>query len=660
MKMKTQGVKFPAALLPVLLLLGATFSLPQSLVQAQELERDLQFRPVVNQAAHQVFDEAARGGGQLSLPFFDDFASPTYAIDAPTPELVRWVDASARRTTTIAINPPTVGCATLDGLDAGGYPYYFQADASGWADTLTSRAIDLSSELPDDNVHLVFQFQGGGRGNAPDENDSLVVEFLAPAGGVNGWSQVWSTTGAAMDTFALAFIPVTDLSHLQSGFQFRFRNHGSQAGHTDLWHVDYVFLDDNVSPDNFNFFEVAFTESEHTLLETYHAMPWTHYLTNPDGFMADSVSTSHRNLSSLQADNVTAGIVVRDVETDATETMENPFSITVVSPQAPFSVPYYIQEGNATIDPNGFAFSAAGNDTCAAFDVSFYQDNIGILFQDRIGVPNNDSIVFTQEFDNYYAYDDGTAEKAYGLTAAGGKLAVRYDLAMADTLHGLAIHFTPYYDAMHNNNFLLRVWEDLGGMPGEEMGDNYLFHYPTYFTEGGDLFAYYAFDQPMEVEGTIHVGMVQEAEFSLNIGLDKNTDFNNSRVHYMLGLGADWVGSTIEGTVMIRPVLKAGKSEVWTGIADLEPATNAAEASAVPSWTIAPNPARTQITVLAQPSNVASQLSLFDISGRLVRSLETAAGRSPLPMQIGDLPRGLYTLQLQLGASTSSKRVILQ
>ena len=665
MKMNTEmnmemsrGVKAPFFLVATLMALAAS----TLHVHGQEVERDLQRMPspamhVANLASVQG---VRGGGGQLSLPFFDDFASPTYAIDAPTPELVRWVDASARRTTTLAINPPTVGCATLDGLNANGYPYYFQPDAIGWADTLTSRAIDLGSYLPDDDLHLVFQFQGGGRGNAPDENDSLVVEFLAPAGGSNGWSQVWSATGAAMDTFALAFIPITDLIHLQSGFQFRFRNYGSLAGHTDLWHVDYVFLDDNISPDNFIFFEVAFTEPKHTLLETFHAMPWTHYLTDPAGFMADSTSTAHRNLSSLQADNVTAGIVVKDLGTGDVETLENPFSTTVVSPFLPFNVPYYIQEGNATISPSDFAFSAPGNDSCATFEVSFYEDNIGILYQDRIGVANNDSMVFTQEFSNYYAYDDGSAEKAYGLTAAGGKLAMRYDIAMADTLYGLAIHFTPYYDNMQNNNFLLRAWEDDGGMPGEEIGNNYSFHYPTYIEEGSDLFAYYAFDQPMPVEGTIHVGLVQEAAFSLNLGLDKNTDFNASHVHYQLGLGAAWVASTLVGTVMVRPVFKAGKSEVWLDVADLPSPSVPWADSAEPSWLIAPNPAVGQLRILTPPRGASTMLSVFDCGGRLVRSLVAGAGHSPLHMSVGDLPRGLYTLRLQSNGATSSQRLILQ
>ena len=210
--------------------------------------------------------------------------------------------------------------------------------------------------------------------------------------------------------------------------------------------------------------------------------------------------------------------------------------------------------------PVALPFADPGNDTAAVFEVSLYEDAIGILEQERVGVPDNDSIVFVQPFRNEYAYDDGTAEKAYGLTTGGGKLAVRYDLAVADTLHGLAIHFTPYFNQQTNLNFSDAGLGDDGGVPGEELGENFLFHQPAYFTDGHDVFAYYEYDDPIPVEGTVHVGMVQEDDFSLNIGLDKNTDYNFSRVHYQLGLGAEWTLSTIEGSVMIRPVLQP----VWS------------------------------------------------------------------------------------------------
>ena len=93
------------------------------------------------------------------------------------------------------------------------------------------------------------------------------------------------------------------------------------------------------------------------------------------------------------------------------------------------------------------------SDTTAVFDVAVWQSSIGLFHTEKVGVPDNDSITFQQVFDIDFAYDDGTAEKAYALTAAGGKMAMRYALEVPDTLLGLAIHFTPYYNNAGDETF---------------------------------------------------------------------------------------------------------------------------------------------------------------------------------------------------------------
>ena len=619
----------PMSLRPLLMMIALAWG---TLALSQEVERDLQYAPV-EAGRTDAASSSQRGGGSLTLPFFDDFASPTFAAENGPAELVRWSDASARRTMTYAIDAPTIGTATLDGLRSNGFPYAFNPDATGWADTLTSEPINLAGRTPEDNIYLTFFYQGGGRGNAPDDNDSLVVEFLAPDGGDEfGWTQVWSAIGAEMDTFAVAAVHVDQLVHLQDGFRFRFRNHGALAGNVDLWHIDYVLLDDNLNPDNLGYFEVAFVDPRHALTAPYSVMPWSHFLSDPATFMRDSMETRHRNMSAFQADNVTCGLKVRNTETGVVEDFLNPFSNTFVAPFEVFQTPYYVQAGANGVAASGFAFSDPGNDTAATFEVSLYEDAIGILEQERVGVPDNDSIVFVQSFRNEYAYDDGSAEKAYGLTTGGGKLAVRYDLAVPDTLYGLAIHFTPYYDQQTNQNFLLRAWADDGGMPGEELGENYLFHQPAYFTDGADVFAYYEYDDPIPVEGTVHVGMVQEADFSLNIGLDKNTDYNFTRLHYQLGLGAEWTLSTIEGSVMVRPVLQAGVEQVFVAVEEgAEPL-----ATSVRIW---PNPAQDRLTVMgAEP---AVRWSVVDLSGRVLEAGLWPQGTDRMDLAVGDLPRGM-------------------
>ena len=160
-------------------------------------------------------------------------------------------------------------------------------------------------------------------------------------------------------------------------------------------------------------------------------------------------------------------------------------------------------------------------------------------------------------------------EKAYALNIAGGQVAVKYTVATTDTLLGLFIHFTPYLDDVSTETFLMRVWGDGSGQPGDEIADNFESKSPTFFNDGYDVFGYFEYDDPVEVDGVIYVGFVQNGDAELNIGLDKNTNSNGNRLFYKLGNGAQWLQSGIEGSVMIRPVFKSGKTFVWNSTEDL-------------------------------------------------------------------------------------------
>ncbi|MFT4777686.1 MAG: hypothetical protein ACJAU0_000076 [Flavobacteriales bacterium] len=632
----------------VLLLLSCFVS---GLVFSQEVEKDLIIDVVKAEqyAKERSFEKRTSRGGELllTLPFFDDFA--TYSLPTSNPEipveLQRWSDDDVRLNCTFPILPPTIGVATFDGLDETGYPYNFViSDAYGPADTLTSLPIDLEGFSEGDNIYLTFFYQGGGIGNAPDPQDSLVLEFFSPLGDETAWFRQWSIPGSQMETFEQVFIPVTENIFLQNGFKFRFRNYASLGGNVDHWNLDYVFMNNNINPDAFDFFEVAFVDCPNTMLQDYTSMPWTHFLVNPSQFMATTVNTTQRNLSANQADNVTSGykIEYEGMEWD----FENAFSQVVVSPLEVFDTDYAV---NST--PNDFVFDETVNDTCATFDVSFYQDNIGILISEKIGVPDNDSIVFKQEFSNYYAYDDGSAERAYALNTAGGQVAVKYSVATPDTLLGLFIHFTPFLDDVSPETFLMRIWGDGGGVPGSELASNFEFKSPGFYTAGNDVFGYYEYDEPLEVDGVIYVGFVQNGSDELNIGLDKNTNSNATRLFYKLGIGAQWLQSGIQGSVMIRPVFKSGKSFVWNSIDE----NDEIEAN------IYPVPASDFLTIAPETFYKENySISLIDMNGRVVLEKSNLFGTNQL--SISELAEGLYILVMRNrnGEAILRRRVLKQ
>ena len=149
----------------------------------------------------------------IQLPVIDEFTSQsTY----PNSEI--WVDNYVLINSTHSKNALSIGVATFDGLNENGFPYDPTNNSSDTlADVLTSKYFDLRGE---NNVFLSFYYQGGGLGEAPSLDDSLVVEFWATADST--WEQVWVTKGTKMEIFKPVIIAVDSIKWLQNGFKFRF------------------------------------------------------------------------------------------------------------------------------------------------------------------------------------------------------------------------------------------------------------------------------------------------------------------------------------------------------------------------------------------------------------------------------------------------------
>ena len=305
-------------------------------------------------------------------------------------------------------------------------------------------------------------------------------------------------------------------------------------------------------------------------------------------------------------------------------------------------MPYFVNDGSV----ENFVYDTSVNDTCAIFDLTFYENSIGLLEGEKLGVLDNDSIGFQQIFTNYYALDDGSAERAYALNETGGKVAMRFDVEIEDTLLGLFIHFTPFQNDVSNETFLLRAWTNDGGQPGAEIGENFTFHSPQYFNDGYNVFAYYEYDAPLVVSGNTFVGFIQNSDARLNVGLDKNTNNNASRLYYQLGLGAAWQASGIQGTVMIRPVFSSGKSFVWNGI---DEATSVLD--------VYPNPAQDQFTV--QSDSRIERVEVYNMFGQLMHQ-ESSNGLSLVKIDASLWAEGSYILVVNTAEGVIRKKLIKQ
>jgi hypothetical protein len=616
-------------------LLAVHFFLP-----AQEIERSLASNAVIKQQFQHEQRHALRQQRQvnsLPLPFFDDFSRyslPTNNPAIPT-EWQMWSDNCAFINNTFPLNPLTIGVATLDGMESDGTPYsdtlYFPTISEafldwGLADSLTSLPINLSELTPEDQVHLVFHFQKGGLGNVPDadgvlgaEGDSLIVEFYTPLQG-GAWSRAWAIEGGGdATTFQTVFIPVADFVHLQDGFRFRFKNYGTLHGALDHWNLDYVILNSDIDPSSFFYDEVAFQYAGNSLLNLgLTSMPWSHFQSNPDLYMRDNISYSQRNLG--QTANITSRCTI-SYENETLFTSE-PDANTQNNGYSAFE---------RSLSLNNFLYNTPDAVDTASFDVT-----VAFNFTDIH--PQNDTMRFQQKFTNYYAYDDGSAERAYGLLDAGGKIAVRFNTPVDDTLIGAYIYFEPIQYMATDQSFILQAWNDVSGEPGGLLTsefDNFNFSFPHYYESGPNIFVYFGFTDPIFLPaGNFYIGTLQQGNVSLNIGLDKNTNANNTQLLYQLQGSNSWTSSSIVGSVMIRPVFRSTLAD-WVGMNGPDNTKPAL---------LFPNPVQDELQVQLRDNNTIMHYCIYDISGKCVLS-GSNSGQSMVSIATEALSSGSYILR---------------
>ncbi|MFM2227423.1 MAG: hypothetical protein RL664_766 [Bacteroidota bacterium] len=591
---------------------------------SQETETVIRFDAQRNAKSKKEFiwkqQGQTRGGtASLTLPFFDDFSR--YSLPTNDPAVPnawqRWSDTCAFINSGFPIAPPSIGVATLDGLRADGYPYDFADEFSyGSADTLTSLPIDLSTLTAADQVFLSFFYQGGGMGNNPDTGDSLIVEFFSPFG-AGQWTQVWTSPEVfPTDTFEQIFIAVDAPEYLLDGFQFRFRNFGTLSGAFDHWHIDYVQLDAGVDSSNVIFDEVCMQYPLRTLLNEYTAMPLTHFAANSSGNMASSIAVQERNLGNDE--NIVTSYSI--TKQDGTSQVFNAVDFnTALNANSSFT---------RTINLNGFTYNVTPDDTCSYFDVKTFINPTDARLQ-------NDTATLRQYFYNYYAYDDGTAERGYSNSAAGGMIATKFRAEVTDSLLGLFVHWLPSGTDVSAETILLRAWSDGGTTPGDELGENYNYHHPAFYQHGENYFSYYAYDNPIAVTGNFYVGWVQSGSVGLPIGNDKSGTTNATKVFYNNGFQQPWQQSSISGSLMIRPVFKSGKSSVWNSITELSKET--------PS--LFPNPFNSNFTIQGLNENHSYNVSILSSTGKLIESSFQSHVNS-IEMENNTLPVGMYFIQI--------------
>lgn len=469
-----------------------------------------------------------------------------------------WLETETYHNYTMALDPWTYGVATFDGLDENGFPYAINSSTTNIADHLTSKPIDLSTVVPGDSLYLSFLYQPQGLCDAPEAGDSLLLEFYDKT--TDQWNQVWAAGGVPVEDFKVGHLPITQAGYLSDAFQFRFKNWGGLSGSLDHFHIDYVMLRTLSGYQDTLFKDFAMVYPVNTLLKDYTSVPWDHYANSVSNNMTDSVHVTLRNGDNVAANNSTPGAI--EVFYGGTS-------------QGSFTLPGSdLSNGDLNYGPRttyhsyhdlsgGYQYSNALAGPIEEFD---------ILATASAQFPNftgNDSVWSKQKFENYYSYDDGSAELAYGPTGNQARLAIQYTPYEADSLIGAYIHFVPTVNDISNNLFLLTVWDDDNGQPGQVIYEDDAFAPRTPVYEyAQNIFTEYYLEDTMKlpISGTFYIGWRQLDPERLGVGLDMNIK-NNDKTFYSIDNGASWNTSSFEGSVMIRPIFSTSY-DAFLGIED--------------------------------------------------------------------------------------------
>lgn len=600
----------------------ATLVLSAMPLMAQEL-----LTPVRPQTAKQQAMSST-----LQLPFIDDFSG-----DRQNPDQQLWTDRGVWINNTFGINPYSVGVATFDAIDSDGRHYPQASSQPYMADCLTSRPIDLS-KADSTSTYLSFYYQPQGNGNAPEVCDSLILQITS---GDGVWTNLWAMAGTDMATFrsnvlhiqpnrpdtmefALVMLPIAKAEYFTDKFQFRFFNYASLAGsfnpsatiNCDHWNIDFVYLNDGRSAADTVFYDIAQVEPAATILKNFTSIPWSHY---------ESAINAENSRLNIHVRNhwertMKAEVRIRIKDVDNDIYLKDSITMGTANYDAQFNTKMVF-----TYDDNPIVHDGRTSATYL-FECELYTD------KDELISGNNRSYTY-QHFGNYYAYDDGTAENAYGVDAASSQVAYLYTPYKADELVGLSICFLPTNPIESAADaFSICAWENNNGKPGRQLRCDEVVR-PD-FSDGLNQFMNFEFSEPLQVDKGIFVGWQQSSKLRLNVGWDVNR-FSQSKIFY--NTSGEWLPTSFTGSLMLRPIF----GSMSTDISETETAEN--------QLSVYPNPASDWLTINGL-NGENCLMTICNLMGQPIMSSQDSK------INVSNLQSGIYIVYINRnGGSTALK-----
>lgn len=561
----------------------------------------------------------------IPLPFFDEFIQHknyplSYSDMSPNDSL--WINSGALVNNSYPINSPSFGCVTLDGLADSGKVYTFVPFTFGGADTLTSHRINLHNLTANDSVYFSFFYQPEGKGDYPDVGDSLVLEYKNKR---NVWIKIWGVDGFTSDplpsNFTYVILPIIDTSYLDSTFQFRFRNIATLSGNNDHWNIDYIKLN-KLRTYNDITSDFAFSNIPSHPLINYFSMPFKQFKANKTSEMASEIKCEIFN-NWNQSQTIDKGCNVYDGISNDT-------------------IQKYITSSN-NVNPNSFLTPTPSFNPIYTIPDTLTEINCNLrmvkqqFYFDPGGIENNenDTLNYNIKFSNYFAYDDGTAEKVYGVLGSDAKIAYEFNLNVDDTLKAVQIHFAHMNSDVSNKLFDLMIWTsiDIPNGVSDVQIQRETFLKPIYI-DSINGWTTYSLDTVQALSaGKLYIGFKQLQSDYLNIGYDINND-SHTKLYYNTGLG--WFQSIIPGALMMRPIFG---NCVPQGTFINEIANHK-----INNYQLFPNPSNSNITLTTDEA-IINEITIYDVVGKTRMVLQNSNNQFSNTLNIESLESGIYFLK---------------
>lgn len=609
----------------------------------------------------------------LVLPFFDDFSKP---LDSGAyADTTLWQSSySVQINDGMAIHPPTINVATFDGLDSASMAYNAnEVLLTGYTDQLVSRPIDLSesriSITERAGVYLSFFYQWQGNVEAPDEKDFLEVGFRNAE--ENGWETVMTIVpkeGADPTVFYDTIIAVSGEQFFHDAFQFRIRSFGRLSGPYDTWHVDYVYLNKNRNIDDLSFPDRALSTQLGPLFGKYMAIPRDHFFSNEqmspptfeiqnmknveasinfrtEGFFSSTnrragTTTTHQTVISKATpinitDNVLFAFEHRAVRMDTLPDINDPLQF----PKDPGIDSTLIRLTIALQTRDNIPFNTTP---------PVEPDSTGDYTQNYapIDFTTNDTLTAEYVLADYFAYDDGVAEYAAGLTEAGNLVAYEFEIDTSyalkqDTLIGFDIYFPPYAISSNQTVDFFIYHEDPGnpGFPGEQW-----LRIPSkpVSRRGLNQFQRVQFLPALLInEKKFYIGWQEPAAGEVMVGLDMSNDTGDKI--FVNTHGTWYQNDEVTGSLMLRPVF-------GTGLIDASVSVEDERASG-----LYPNPTSGIFYIEGD----VRDLRIFSLAGREI-PFDSSVINDRTEIRVNVNIPGLYLLRYREGAVMRSRKIVIR